>query len=170
MDDQKYFAEKKRILANVEGSVVFQAIRDHISYEMHRPGQHAQIPFSFNDQYRACIEWGWPQDPEYYERVIMLVMAYLKTLEWKFRIRNIQESNLLPEHHGIGSRIDDQKVGKQWSGILVKQYDSVLAKGDKDVQKAKKIEKGNVTALPKQKSKAPDVKPKNKGGLGKIII
>jgi len=158
----KFLLEKKRILETAQTSKVLQEIRAKVDWEMRKEGQTSQMPFSFANQPTCCAEWGWPNDAEHHERVIELIKAYTKSIGWNWRIRNVIESNLLVEHHGIGSRIDDFKGCKQYSGILMKQYEAVLIKGDPDGKRSKEVSKGKVHELKKDKKPVPEKKQKEK--------
>jgi len=79
---------------------------------------------------------------------------------------------LLPEHHGIGVRMDDFIGCKQYSGILVKEYQAVYAKGDKDAAKQSKQSQKEYSAMKKgegyqykEKEKKPVKEKKEKKGL-----
>lgn len=67
-------------------------------------------------------EWGWPQDEDHWKRVIQVVVEFIKTVcHYNWKIRNVIESNVLPEHHGIGDRYEDLIVCPTHVGILTKE-------------------------------------------------
>eukprot|EP01124_Arcella_intermedia_P034745 TRINITY_DN8668_c0_g2_i2.p2 TRINITY_DN8668_c0_g2~~TRINITY_DN8668_c0_g2_i2.p2 ORF type:complete len:216 (-),score=43.27 TRINITY_DN8668_c0_g2_i2:140-736(-) len=161
VDAKAFEALKQRLLNKPEDSAVLRKIKAKVSAGVSKPGQAQQCPFSFSEQYECCREWGWPEDEYHGDRVIDILKAYLRTLGYTWKIRNVIESNLLPEHHGIGQRIDDFKVGKQYSGVIEKIYQAVANKGDKDA--AKQIKESQKTIERMQKGKGTEFKePKKK--------
>jgi len=109
------------------------------------------MPFSYCEQNHACREWGWPEDDYHQELVISTLKLFFIQTGYVWKIRNVQEANLLPEHHGIGVRIDDFKPCRQYSGVLEKQYESVAVKGDRAVEKSMKECKKDAAASLKGK-------------------
>lgn len=71
----------------------------------------------------AAREWGWTQDEAHWKLVIQVVVEFIKTVcHYNWKIRNVIESNILPEHHGIGDRYEDLIICPTYVGILTKEY------------------------------------------------
>jgi len=162
MDEATFQNEKRRILNAHEQWGVFKKIKTKIDVDSKRPGHHTQCPFSFNEADKACAEWGWPNDEAHQDLTLKVVMEYLmKYLGWKFRVKNTVEANLLKDHHGIGSRIDDLKESKQWSGTLNKHYDVLFNKGEK-APEHKAPASQSTSPRKEEKKEEPKKEPKKK--------
>jgi len=73
MDEGTFQNEKRRILG--QDWKVFERMRNKIVVESARPGHAEQCPFSFSEADKACVEWGWPNNPDHQDLALKVVQV-----------------------------------------------------------------------------------------------
>lgn len=52
----------------------------------------------------------------------VIIDFFNRILGWKWRIRDVVESNMLSDHHGYGDRQEDLKGCVSYCGVVMKTY------------------------------------------------